>query len=402
MNRNPLHRRDFMKTALLSGAAAGVLGSNAVAQAPDPPPPQKVPRKTLGNTGVTVPILTIGGGRGFDRQYDKRLHRALALGIDYIDTALHYANGQSHKSLAVFLKQIDRKQVGITSKVSLHGSRGTPEAFAARFDECLATLEIDRLEMFAMHAVGPGDENLISKEMVQMAEGLKKSGKTRLFGFSCHGGNVPDIMNRAAALGGGIDAIMFRYNFREYGDLELNKAIDACKTAGIGLIAMKAFAAIPDDDEKAAGFVSKDFTLAQAKLKAVWADERIDSICAQMQSVEQVEENAAAAMSPAQLSMNDFVQLNRLAACTAPLYCKGCSHRCESRVNAPLRIADTLRHLMYHESYGEHRRARDWYRALSDAERNYEAVDLSAAAAACPQGIDLAARLRHARHVLSA
>lgn len=32
---------------------------------------------------------------------------------------------------------------------------------------------------------------------------------------------------------------MFRYNFRQYGNKELNTAIDACAKADVGLIAMK-------------------------------------------------------------------------------------------------------------------------------------------------------------------
>ncbi len=36
---------------------------------------------------------------------------------------------------------------------------------------------------------------------------------------------------RKAVQVGGIDAILFRYNFRRYGDRDLNLALDACKKA---------------------------------------------------------------------------------------------------------------------------------------------------------------------------
>ena len=84
-------------------------------------------------------------------------------------------------------------------------------------------------------------------------------------------------MNHAARTGG-IDAILFSYNFRYYGDLELDRAIDACKNAGIGLIAMKTYGAVPEDAEEVIQFTSENFTLGQAKLKSVWADERIDTV----------------------------------------------------------------------------------------------------------------------------
>ena len=125
---------------------------------------------------------------------------------------------------------------------------------------------------------------------------------------------------------------MFRYSFAKYGDLELNKAIDKCKKAGIGLIAMKVQNSVPDDEESVVRFQSKDFNLAQAKLKAVWADERIDAVVSHMDNTTKLAENIAAAKSPVQLSMGDFQQLQRIATATAAYSCQGCSHICESRV----------------------------------------------------------------------
>ena len=60
---------------------------------------------------------------------------------------------------------------------------------------------------------------------------------------------------------GGIDAILFRYSFRRYGDLELNRAIEACHKAGIGLMAMKTMGSVPAELEAVAEFESKQFTL---------------------------------------------------------------------------------------------------------------------------------------------
>ena len=79
---------------------------------------------------------------------------------------------------------------------------------------------------------------------------FKKDKQTKYFGFSCHDGNVVELMNKAASIGSdAINAIMFRYSFSEYGNLELNKAMDACAKAGIGLLAMKAQDLAPEDNE---------------------------------------------------------------------------------------------------------------------------------------------------------
>lgn len=394
-------RREFIAGALASGAGLGMLGAQAQeGGTPAPEAAKKVPRRPLGKTGADVPILIMGCCQTLDPAYDKRLHRCYQVGIDHIDTAQMYAEGQSHKTIAPFIKQIgDRKKLWITSKVFQEGAKGTPDDFKKNLDLCLQDLETDYLDMFLMHIVQAS--RLLDPEFIKMGEELKKSGKIRFFGFSCHhADSIPTLMNKAAE-SGGFDTVMFRYSFRECGDLALNKAIDACHKAGIGLIAIKTLASVPDDQEQVKQFQSRNFSLTQAKLKSVWADERISAIASQMTAVEHVLENSAAAMSPEKLTMEEFMQLQQFAARSCHQHCKGCAGLCEARVDGPLRVADTLRYLMYAECYGQREMARAMYAQLAEEERVLDSVDLRAAAAACPQGIDIPARLARAREVLA-
>lgn len=404
MKKHGMDRRDFMKGAIVGGAGIGALGAMAedpaaAAAADEAAPATKVPRAKLGSTGMDIPKLFMGGSQKFDMKYDKLLHRAYALGIDYIDTAQIYAAGQSHKSVAVFLEQVGRDKIWVTTKAALKGSKNTPEGYKERIDQCLEELRTDWVNMYFMHMID--DEANLEPEYLKMGDDLRKSGKTKLFGFSCHDGNVVGLLNKAAKVGG-IDAILFRYNFRQYGDLELNKAIDACKAAGIGLLAMKTQSSVPDDLEKVQEFQSKEFTLGQAKLKAVWADERIDGCVSQMDNVQVLMENAKAAMSPVQLTMGEFHQLNKLARMTAPYSCQGCNNICEAKVEGDLKIADALRYLMYDECYKDGDTARMLYKALTPAQRDFEGIDLAAATASCPQGIQIAERLGRAKQALLA
>jgi predicted aldo/keto reductase-like oxidoreductase len=121
-----------------------------------------------------------------------------------------------------------------------------------------------------------------------------------------------------------------------------------------------------------------------------------------MDNIQILEENATAAISPAQLTMNEFHQLNRLARLTAPYACLGCNQICESRIDGKLKVADALRYLMYHECYGDPETARLLYNALDLDERDFDRVDLAEAIKACPQGIRIDERLRKARSLLTA
>jgi hypothetical protein len=395
-SRRGLFKAALAGAALAGGSAAGVAAGPAAAAVPAAATvPDKVPRKPLGATGASVPILQLGTSQSLDATYDKRMHRCLAEGVDYFDTALSYGWGRSHSALATFLEQVgDRGKLWITSK----SGAGSPEGLERGLDEALAGLRTDYLDLYFMHGID--DEDMLEPAFLKAGERMRRSGKTRFFGFSCHDGNVVGLMNKAARVGG-IDAILFRYHFGRYGDRALNKAIDACKQAGIGLIAMKVMRSVPSGAEQVVRFRSERFTLAQAKLKAVWADERIDSLCSEMASVEQVRENVAAAKSAVALSAGEMHQLQQLAARTAHLHCDGCRAICEPLAGGRVAVADTLRFLMYHESYGDTERARRLYRALPEAARDLAGVDFAAATAACPQGIDIAGRLEQARRELA-
>jgi predicted aldo/keto reductase-like oxidoreductase len=397
-------RRDFLKTAAVTGAGLGVAGTlgagtaraqDAATEKEAARPADKVPRKPYGSTGETIPILTLGCAQRFDPKYDKILHRSFKEGVDYLDTALVYADGWSHKTLAPFIEQVGRKNLWITSKGP--SKDATVESYTRDLDTCLEQLQVDDIDLYFMHFVD--DLKYLEPEYIKMGEALRKSGKTRFFGFSCHGDLVAELMSKAAEVGG-IDAIMFRYSFARYGDLELNKAIDKCNKAGIGLMAMKTQDSVPEDQIEVRKFKSDNFTLGQAKLKAVWADERIDSAVSHMDNTTKLAENVAAAKSPLQLSMNEYQQLRQIATASAAYSCHGCSQICESRVEGDVKIADTLRYLMYHECYGEPQRANQLYRALTPAQRRLDGIDFARAEAACPQGIRIAERLAVARRTL--
>ncbi|MEM7254571.1 MAG: aldo/keto reductase [Pseudomonadota bacterium] len=393
-DRNTEQRRRFLKAAAISSALG--VGAPLAAAAPAKTATNgAMPMRKLGVTGADVPILHLGTSQRLDQVYDKVMHRSFKSGVTWFDTALSYGWGASHKAIANFVEQMgDRRKLWLTSKSGDRAVRG----LESDIDEALSELKTDYLDVYFMHGIR--DLDMLEPEYLRMGERLKKTGKTRFFGFSCHNGNVVELLNKAAKVGG-IDAILFRYNFRRYGDRELNLAIDACHKAGIGMLAMKTMGSVPADMEQVVDFQSEDFTLGQAKLKSVWADERIASIVSEMDSVRLVRENIAAAKSEKPLTVGEAHQLNRLAALTAQYSCQGCSHLCERAAGQSVAIADSLRFLMYSESYGRPEHAKRLYQAIPVAERGASESALQAASAACPQGINIAARLVEAQTLLS-
>jgi len=89
------------KLLVLGGAASAShwAGSALAAGEADAALPQ-VPRRVLGKTKQSIPILLLGGGSGFSGSFEPRIKVALEHGVNYIDTARKYASGRSEPHAA--------------------------------------------------------------------------------------------------------------------------------------------------------------------------------------------------------------------------------------------------------------------------------------------------------------
>ncbi len=114
----------------------------------------------------------------------------------------------------------------------------------------------------------------------------------------------------AASLGW-IDGIMMTYNYRLMHTDAMRRAVDACTRAGIGLTAMKTqgggqvLTGGANELNLGGRFLQSGYTQGQAKLKAVWENPQIASICSQMPTMALLSENTAAAMNKTRLSALD-------------------------------------------------------------------------------------------------
>lgn len=380
---------------LLSEIALGGVAGQAWALASEGPP-AAIPRRVLGKTGERIPILLQGGSMTWNTKWDPKLPEAIKHGINYFDAAWSYSGGTNELAIGSFLERTQqRDKLWITSKSNLKD----PAGFELRLNESLARMKTSYVDMYYLHALeDPGE---LSPALLAKVSQLKKQKKLKHFGFSCHHGNVAELLSLAAKTPW-VDSVMFRYNFRQYGNKELNQAMDACAKAGVGLIAMKTQGSAVSFEQAWQKFQQTGkWTQHQAVLKAVWADERITAAVSDMDSLEKIRENAAAARDPGKLGELDLRELRRYALATRSLACDGCDHLCTRALGAPIPVATTLRYLMYHDSYGKRAEARALYQALPEAARRIETLDLSLASAACPNGLDLNQHLKRAAQVLA-
>jgi len=395
-----LTRRDFVKTVGLAGLAvgAGAAPSLAAAEPPSTPAPA-MPKRKLGKTGAEVSILSLGCM--FDTINNQLLlTQALKYGVTHWDTAESYGEGLSEEGLGRFFTRNPgaRKDIFLVTKLQPKGGN-----YTARLDQCLKRLKTDYVDLFFVHAIS--DISDVTPALRDWGAEMKKAGKIKLFGFSTHT-NMENCLAAAAKLDY-IDAVMFTYNYRLMATPKMQAAVNACAQAGIGLIAMKTQGGGPvktgsEAELKLGGrFLEKGFTDKQAKLKAVWENPQIASICSQMPNITILKANVAAALDRTRLAGDEVEALRHYAQETCGDYCAGCASICQGAVGGLVPVADIMRGLMYHREYGEPGWAREILHGLpGDLRQRLAEVDYAPAEAVCPQGLAIGRLMAEARELL--
>jgi aryl-alcohol dehydrogenase-like predicted oxidoreductase len=148
---------------------------------------------SLGKTGMKVSPLCLGAmmfGAWGNPDHDESIriiHRALDAGINFIDTADVYSNGESETIVGKALSSIDRSRVVLATKV--HGTMGDdPNAqgnsrrwIMAECDNSLRRLGVEYIDLYQIHRP---DEAVDVDETLGALSDLVHAGKIRSFGSS--------------------------------------------------------------------------------------------------------------------------------------------------------------------------------------------------------------------------
>ena len=224
--RNEINRRNFLKTMGAAGLGSVFASSNlkagadevsaadskAEAEAQKPEFPH-VPKRTLGKTGVHVPILSLG--TVFDLVDNQViLKSALQWGVNYWDTATNYAGGNSELGIGKYLTQNPgmREKLFIVSKPP---DISTPLPDLAdvekQLQDSLKRMNTDYIDVYlAVHGLRNPDQ--LTNELKQWIEEAKKRGVIKFSGYSTHR-NMAQCLTSTAKLNW-IDVVMTRYDFR--------------------------------------------------------------------------------------------------------------------------------------------------------------------------------------------
>jgi len=246
-----LGRRDFLKSATRTAAAVavcdGLASGAALAESPGPSA-GTIPVRTLGKTGLKLPILGYGGAALPARWRNPLSHEdrvalvrhAFDRGVRYFDTAGNYMESQAILGEAL---QDRRRDVCLMTKVETT----KPEEVRKAVEKSLKELQTDYLDILLIHGTRGLEQMSVEQAMKVHGELVKLRDEkiTRFIGFSAHG-----YFDKALALinSGGFEMCMLSYGYMPRGSSSvwsdrMTRLRDECLAkaheTGMGIVAMK-------------------------------------------------------------------------------------------------------------------------------------------------------------------
>lgn len=266
-----MKRRTFLE---VSTAAFGL--EKALADAP-------MPMVTLGKSGLKVSRMTLGGYHmavNGEETAIKIIHRAIDLGINFLDSAHIYHKGVSDEIYGKALTGGLRQKVLLMSKAELR----TRDAAMRQLEETLKKMRTDYLDLWQCHQVSSqqeADQVLAKDGALEAFVKARQQGKVRHIGFTGH--RDPAVHQRLLDAYDGWETIQHPVNLVDPHYLSfIGNVLPRARQKGLGLIAMKSNAM--------GGIGKNNVATIEECLRFAWSQD-IDTLVSGVETVAQLEQN---------------------------------------------------------------------------------------------------------------
>jgi aryl-alcohol dehydrogenase-like predicted oxidoreductase len=199
-----------------------------------------IQKRKLGNTGIEVTILGLGGEGvlrtfGYEREAYHLINRAIDLGINYFESARAYSGSESYYGSALRER---REDIFLTSKSHARDKKGALD----HLHETLSNMKTDHLDLWQVHDVRTDDdiEKIFGPDgALEAFLEAKEKGLVRFIGVTGH--QDPSIIKRCIE-NHHFDTVLIPVNPAEPTHKSfIDDVLPSAKKKGMGVIAMKVY-----------------------------------------------------------------------------------------------------------------------------------------------------------------
>lgn len=370
--------------------------------------------RDFGNTGVKIsslgfgamrlPQINIDGKNVFDVEESIRIiHRSFELGVNYIDTAPYYCDGESEIIVGKALKGW-RDKVYLSTKNPIEDASG--QHFLERLEKSLKKLDVEYIDFYHMWGI---DLNCFN-EKINIKDGAlsgalkaKEQGLIKHISFSFHdkAENLPKLIDT-----GIFETVLCQYNLM---DRSNEDAMIRAKEKGLGVVVMGPVGGgrLGAPSETIRNLLpGKVNTSAEIALRFVLSNPNVSCALSGMGTMEMVEENCRLASMDSRLSEREVENVKAAMSENKKLeelYCTGCNYcmPCPHEVNIPL----NFQLMNYHRVYGITDYAKDQYSQIGmfdwlKGKKAEECIECGICEDKCPQKLEIRKQLKETSSVL--
>lgn len=271
---------------------------------------------------------------------EKMMDKAIAAGVNYIDTAYPYHGGESETFVGKVLKKYDRNSFYLATKLPCW-KVNTVEDIDTIFQEQLGKLQTDYVDFYLMHALNKDRfHDMVKLGCIEKLEELKAQGKIRYLGFSFHDSYdvFEEIVNYRDW-----DFCQIQLNYMDANEREEfqqagMKGYHLTEEKEIPLIIMEpvkggSLAAFPEDITEKYRALDPEASVASFALRWVGSLPNVKVILSGMSTMEQVEDNLRTFENFKPLSEKESQTIDEVVelinsriqnGCTGCRYCMPC------------------------------------------------------------------------------
>lgn len=347
-------------------------------------------------------------GNIFEEEAIKMIRYAIDNGVNYVDTAYMYHDGQSEIVVGKALKDGYGNKVMLATKSPVWFIEKTAD-FDRYLDEQLKKLQTDYVDFYLLHSLSKErwENNVLKLDLIPRAEAAKKAGKIKHLGFSFH--DSADVFVKIVDGYDKWDFCQIQYNYMDVDNQAGMEGLKYAASKGLGVIVMEPLlggrlANPPEVIRKIFDEMEPKRTPAYWALQWVWNQPEVSVVLSGMSSMPQVEENIAAAdvsgvgtLSPDQLEAFDLIRCRykerSVIPCTACGYCMPCPNN----VNIPRNFELYNKGVMYDNI----KSVREEYNIFfEEPNRASSCVQCKICEEKCPQTIEISQWLHRVHEML--